>query len=222
MKFLAPLLSLIIPVSCISCSTDGKILCISCEGAFTPSESLRPHRFRLGNSNISVSSLIPYDEKVSQIILGAKDDGNRDLEGVVTRALLSARSLFPADLVLTPIPSSPSARRKRGRDFTLDLARALARETGDQISTSLHCARKFAPQKSLSARARATNMNHAFTYRQAPDESIVKGALLVDDVLTTGATLREGVRAMEMAGRPCIGAITAAFSLNWSGSQPQH
>jgi len=186
-----------------------------------PSGFLMPHRFRLGNSNISVGSLIPYDERVSQIILGAKEGGNCDLEGVVTRALLAARSLFPADLVLTPIPSSSSARRKRGRDFTLDLARALARETGDQISTALHCARKFAPQKSLSARARARNMNHAFTYRPAPDESGVKGALLVDDVLTTGATLREGVRAMERAGRPCIGAITAAFSINWSGSQPQ-
>jgi predicted amidophosphoribosyltransferase len=220
-KFLTPLLSLIIPISCIGCSADGKILCASCESAFTPSQTLIPRRFTLISSDVSVGSLIPYDERVSRIVLGAKDDGNRYLEAIIIEALSAARSLFPAELLLTPIPSTASVRRKRGRDFTLDLARKLAQETGDQISTSLRLERKIAPQKSLSARARAVNMHHAFSYHRTENEVGAKAALLVDDVMTTGATLREGVRALQMAGRPCVGAITAAFSPNWSECQPQ-
>jgi len=69
------------------------------------------------------------------------------------------------------------------------------------------------------------NMRGALGSREF--RSIVSGrkvgraALLVDDVLTTGATLHEGMRAMRAVGRPCLGAITAAFSLNWSQDQPR-
>jgi len=64
-------------------------------------------------------------------------------------------------------------------------------------------------------------MRGALVFCENSQKFINKPALLLDDVLTTGATLVEGMRAMGSAGRPCLGAITASFSLNWSPGQPQ-
>ena len=173
------------------------------------------------NSKCTIGSLLPYDESVSRIILGAKDDGNRKLEGIVVNALVAARSLFPENLLLVPIPSTSIAKRRRGRDFTFELAQALSRHTGDQEVRSLRYTRSVAPQKSLNARERAVNMRGALVLCDNSQEFVNKPALLLDDVLTTGATLAEGMRAIGSAGRPCLGAITASFSLNWSPGQPQ-
>jgi len=221
MQFLNALLSLVIPIACINCSQAGEIMCVACQRKFSPSHALTPKIVHVTKSKCAIGSLLPYDERVSRIILGAKDDGNRKLEGIVVNALVAARSLFPENLLLIPIPSTSIAKRRRGRDFTFELARALSRHTGDQVVRSLRYTRTVAPQKSLNARERAVNMRGALVFCENSQKFINKPALLLDDVLTTGATLAEGMRAMGSAGRPCLGAITASFSLNWSPGQPQ-
>ena len=225
MNFFKTILSLVIPVTCLHCGLTGEIICGRCRGKFTTSPLLKPQLISLGREQPSIASLLPYSESVSRIIIGAKDDGNRELESIVIEALLAARSLFPKNLLLIPIPSTSRAQRKRGRDFTFDIARALAKETGDQIMTALHYTRSVAPQKTLNAQERLANMRGALGSREFRSidsgRKVGRAALLVDDVLTTGATLHEGMRAMRAVGRPCLGAITAAFSLNWSQDQPR-
>lgn len=225
MNLFKSVLSLVIPVTCVHCGLSGEVICGRCRRKFTPSPLLKPRLLSLGRDHPSISSLLPYSESVSQIIIGAKDDGNRALESIIIEALLAARSLFPKNLLLIPIPSSSRARRRRGRDFTLDIARALAKQTGDQIVTALRYTRSVAPQKSLNAEERLANMRGALHSHELRGEDswriAGRTALLVDDVLTTGATLHEGMRALRAGGRPCLGAITAAFSLNWSQAQPR-
>lgn len=225
MNFLKTVFSLVIPITCLHCGFAGEIICQRCLRNFTPSPALKPRLVTLGSDELPIASLLPYSESVSQIIIGAKDDGNRELESIVIEALLSARTLFPDNLVIVPIPSTTRSRRRRGRDFTLDIARALARQTGDKIVMALQYERSVAPQKTLNAEERLANMRGAFSCielrRDASGGKGGRAALLLDDVLTTGATLHEGMRAMRVGGRPCLGAITAAFSLNWSQDQPR-
>jgi predicted amidophosphoribosyltransferase len=198
---------------------------MQCREKFTPSDALKPRLLSVGREKTKIGSLLPYSDDVRQIIIGAKDDGNRELERIVIEALLAARTLFPEDLVIVPIPSTFRSRRRRGRDFTFDIARELAQQSGDQILPALQYTRSVAPQKTLNAEERLANMRGALTCREYHREkSGMKGgraALLLDDVLTTGATLYEGMRAVRAGGRPCLGAITASFSLNWSQEQPQ-
>lgn len=170
-----------------------------------------------------LSAHLAFNEGVSRVVLGAKDDGNSTLEKIVIGALIRARSQFSDALVLVPIPSTARARRKRGRDFVVDVTEKVAQACGDQMLPLLEYARKVEPQKSLNASERTTNMRAALRVRRdifaQNRNAILKGrVLLVDDVLTTGATMREGFRALQVGGACCIGGISAAYSLNWSAS----
>ncbi len=174
-----------------------------------------------------ISAHLSFSREVSRIVLGAKDDGNKKLEKVMVAALRKARTHFPPNLILVPIPSTRRALRKRARDFIFDISWQVAQESGDKVFKLLTWTRRTAPQKKLSAHDRARNMDGAFEINpeiSLRNQSVIHThqLLLVDDVLTTGATMREGFRALEAGGARCIGGISAAYSLNWSVSAQAH
>lgn len=223
------LASLIIPVECVKCSREGQILCVACQKYFRNSAEFKPLVFTTSSRSgtLRISSHLPFNEVVSKIVLGAKDDGNQVLERIIVESLVKARSNFPPNLILVPIPSSSRAKRKRGRDFTRDLACEISRLTGDLVIPALRCNNSVAPQKTLNASSRMVNMKGAFSLRtnlSAHKENLLhtKEILLVDDVVTTGATMREGLRALAAGGAHCLGGISAVYSLNWSISHSAH
>lgn len=230
MALLSTLLTLVIPVECIRCSAPDEILCTRCLASID--HSLTPRVFPLSQhlkiqGDLRLVSCLPYNEEISHIVLGAKDGGNVLLQKVLVRSLVCARSYFSDEVLIVPIPSRASAQRKRGRDFTNDVARAVARITGDRVAPILGVTRKSAPQKSLRAKSRAINMDGALEVKAERVRAFSHllnhlPTLVLDDVVTTGATIREGIRALESGGARCLGGISAAFSLNWSASQPPH
>lgn len=227
MNIVKELLSLVIPIECIKCSALGEIICVPCSRSLKD-EKLNPPVSIFGeSSSIKIAGHLPYSEVVSRVVLGAKDDANPLLEKIVINSLVSARSLFPAQVLLVPIPSHAKAKRTRGRDFTLYLARELAKISGDQVAPWLTFNRRSKPQKNLNARERKLNMSGALVLADRVRQKIPEilgdfQTLVLDDVLTTGATVREGIRALTAEGIPCLGGISAAYSLNWSMSQPSH
>ena len=105
------------------------------------------------------------------------------------------------------MPSSPAAVRQRGYDHTLRLARAASRQllrVGAPVRAEglLRPARAVADQAGLSSAQRAANLEGAFRARPAPASVVV----LVDDVVTTGATLVEAARALSESGHEVLGA----------------
>lgn len=174
----------------------------------------------MNNEHFRIASKLPFNEVVSRLVLGAKDDNNQELERVLIQVLLQSRTLFPQEVVLIPIPSTARARRGRGRDFLLEISRAIAETTGDSVIPLLEIARKVQPQKRLNASERVSNLQGAFVARKELPPKFrkkldVHEVLIVDDVLTTGATMREGYRALMASGARCLGGISAAYSLNW-------
>ncbi|MFM7499603.1 MAG: ComF family protein [Actinomycetota bacterium] len=220
MSFWSALRSLVIPVQCIVCTVPDIVLCRVCSDELLHAPRNNPIMVSTLAGQMSIATKLPFSDEVSRLVLGAKDDHNHQLESVLVDSLRQSRSLFPEGLLLIPIPSSERARRARGRDFLLDISRELARDTKDEVIPLLSLGRKVAPQKSLNATDRARNMDGAFRVREDllskfHDSLQVNQALIVDDVLTTGATMREGYRALHRAGARCIGGISAAYSLNW-------
>ncbi len=96
---------------------------------------------------------------------------------------------------IVPVPSHPKRTRQRGYDQTLLLAQGLSRHLGTPLFTHLCRTRHTAPQFGLNREQRRHNLRGAFQLRRG-ELLTGKSALLVDDVMTTGATVDEVSRAL--------------------------
>jgi len=109
---------------------------------------------------------------------------------------------------LVPVPLHPTRLRQRGYDQALELARPLARAFGLPLcAQSLHRVRATPPQSELDAASRRHNIRSAFAARAG---ELPGHVALVDDVMTTGATLAEACRALQRAGVARVDVWVAA------------
>ncbi|SDZ00483.1 comF family protein [Lysobacter sp. yr284] len=133
----------------------------------------------------------------------------RDTAGEPERRTAAAAGDTPT---LVPIPLHRARLRERGYDQSLELARPLSRRLGLALSASgLHRVRATAPQSRLDAARRRRNLRDAFAWtgNAAPPTH----AILIDDVMTTGATLHAAARALRRAGAQRVDAWVCARTL---------
>jgi predicted amidophosphoribosyltransferase len=107
------------------------------------------------------------------------------------------------DAFLVPVPSAAAARRARGGDH---VARLLPR--GRRTRDALRLARAVRDSAGLDVEARAANL--AMALRSAAPPWPGASAVIVDDIVTTGATLTEAARALRVAGWTVPGAAVVA------------
>nr|WP_232531228.1 phosphoribosyltransferase family protein [Microlunatus antarcticus] len=126
-------------------------------------------------------------------------------------------------VLLVPVPSARRAVRERGFDAGLALARAAARRLPQASATALlRPTRRVADQSGLGAHERLANLAGAFRLARGhpwsaahPTRSATRSTppavvVVVDDVVTSGASLTEAARALRVAGQPVLGAATVA------------
>lgn len=146
-----------------------------------------------------------YEESVRTALIAFKERRRHDLTRPLAAVLFAALAQRPPntrDAVLVPVPSSPSARRSRGGDHVLRLARA----TGVPVCPALRLNRAVRDSAGLGLEARAANLAGAMLARVARP----RRAYLVDDIVTSGATLLEAARALRAAGWRVEGAAVVA------------
>lgn len=112
------------------------------------------------------------------------------------------------DLVMA-MPMHWRKRWERGFNQAELLARPLAMRYGVKLSTNLRRKRYTQPQAGLTELERRENLKDSFRVRRA-EQIVGKRILLIDDVLTTGATLRAGAAALKNAGAAHVSALTLA------------
>jgi predicted amidophosphoribosyltransferase len=155
-----------------------------------------------------VHSALLYTPTASKIILAAKESSLKGADELIIEAIIHALNKAIPDTTLfrlVPVPSSRKSQRRRGRSFVVDLVSQISQRTGIPMIDCLQLSRKVLDQSGLHRDERATNLSGAFTL-----SSRVRGELiLVDDVVTTGATLREAARAVNSQGFQAVGSVTA-------------
>jgi ComF family protein len=177
---------------------DGDNLCAACLA--------KPPAFD------SARAILAYDEKSRGAILALKHADRLDLVPGFSRWLSRSGNalLKDSDLVL-PVPLHPWRLWRRRYNQSAELARRLARDWALVYDPSaLTRSRPTASQGAMaSARARRRNVLGAF---KVPDPARVAGrrGLLVDDVLTTGATVESCARALKRAGAARVQVLVLA------------
>ena len=121
-------------------------------------------------------------------------------------------------VLLVPVPSARRAVRARGFDAGLALARAAAHRLPDaRAGPLLTSTRRVADQSGLGAAERQANLAGALRLRADSGwwrRSAARGpVVVVDDVVTSGASLTEAVRALGVGGVPVLGAATVAATV---------
>lgn len=212
MGVLATLLDLVLPRTCSGCRAPGAGLCHSC-GALLEGPALGLVRPRPCPPGLPpLSALLEYGGPVQRLLLAHKEHGRLQLTAPLGRALATAVQVHGRDpVVLCPVPSSPNAVRQRGHDHAMRLARAGAaalRSQGvDAVAARLLLpARQVADQSGLTTAARAANLHRALRATGVLGGRVV----IVDDVVTTGATLVEAARALTAYGHLVGGASVVA------------
>lgn len=199
---------LIFPNRCIGCSQLGIEICSQCRRYW------HPHIYctsTLTEPAIPIYSAIAYSPLARKIILAAKEGGILQAELLIVGAIRHALN-FCIDQsgsgFLVPIPSRKSAARLRGRQFINDLCQRVSAETTIPTFEILTHSRAVKDQSTLDARNRAINMSGALS----ASRFISGRAILIDDLVTTGATLSEAVRALRAQGIAVSAAITACVA----------
>lgn len=109
--------------------------------------------------------------------------------------------------IIVPVPTDPKREKRRGFNQSALLAGHIAKELGMPMEAALVRTRPSKPQTGLSAEDRRANLVGCM---EASDAVCSRKILLVDDVMTTGATLREAARALRLAGAKSVGVFAAA------------
>ena len=158
-------------------------------------------------SGLEVTSLFAFEGPVRRVIIDWKEEGRRSARARVIQWLeagLAPLLMAQPDRVLVPVPSSSRADRYRGGALLREALHSAVPHA--EILPAIISARTRADQQGLSRSMRARNM-HESMLAHAMDG---RPALLVDDILTTGATLRECARAIWAQGTANVSAFTIA------------
>ena len=213
--------------ACAGCSREPGLLCARCRALLAgPARPVAPDPVPPGLP--AVHAVAAYAGPVRTVIAQHKEGGRLGLARPLGEALARAaggtldRGGESVRAVLVPVPSRPGSARRRGHDPLLRAARRAAtdlRRAGGSVSVVpalAHC-RVVADQAELGYAERRANLAGALRVRAAA-VPLLAGAtvVLVDDVLTTGATLAEARRALEAAGPTVAGAAVVAATVRRS------
>lgn len=145
-------------------------------------------------------SAVIYDEIARKLVSRLKYGDRPELARFCARLMATAGSdLWAGDLVLVPVPLHRTRQLSRRYNQSTELARALGRLTGLRVETGLIVRSRRTPrQVGLSADARHRNVAGAFTVSPAAAVRLSgRRVVLVDDVITTGSTVRAVTHALQ-------------------------
>lgn len=215
------IISLFAPHTCNGCGREGHVLCGDCANRL-PAWPATCYRCGAVANDWSVcgscrrhSALhhvyvaTHYEEMAKDTVWRLKFAGARAATLDMAQ-LMTERIALPAETVMVHVPAASSRVRLRGYDQASLLARELARLNGMQRQ---NCLVRLGQQRQVGAgRAqRLKQLEGAFRMGYGAD---IKGAhiLLVDDVLTTGATLESAAKVLKQAGAQRVDAVVFAHA----------
>lgn len=196
--------SLLSPPACSGCGAAGPEWCADC-ARIVPSP-------RWIDAGVRTLVLFPFAGPVRRTIIDWKEEQRRAARGrVVGWLALGLAPLLRAvpDALVVPVPSSRASDHSRGARVLAEALRAVV--PADRLSAGLVPVRARRDQAGLNREQRIRNLRDSMCWQGVLERPLI----IVDDIVTSGATLREAARAV----RSVSGVPVCAFALASRGSQ---
>ncbi|OBF64335.1 phosphoribosyltransferase [Mycobacterium sp. 852002-51971_SCH5477799-a] len=208
------MLDLFLPAECGGCGAPTTRWCDACAVELSVSAD-QPHVVNPRiDPEVPVFALGRYANARRHAILALKEQGRADLVEPLARALaigvhrLLSWGIVSTPLTVVPAPTRRSAARRRGGDPVARLARAaVARHPDITVVPALRLKALTRDSVGLGTTARQRNIAGRVVLRGSPPRGEV---MLVDDIVTTGATARESVRILQAVGVRVTAVLTIA------------
>ena len=214
---LASILEVVLPPSCAGCGAFGEVLCRHCVTSMRAADDPQA-AFLATNASTLVAA-----ESVELMVAALRHEGatRRALQrlkygGAARLAAPLARAALPAldrllaisgPVTLVPVPVHPIRARERGYNQALLLATCIAEARDLPMRDVLRRPRATVRQHGLDRAARLANLRDAFAPRPV---AMPRRVILVDDILTTGATFEACAAVLRHAGSTSVYGLAIA------------
>ncbi|MCR4945202.1 MAG: ComF family protein [Clostridium sp.] len=181
---------------CLICGSPAEGICVKCRNSIVRCEE-------------NEESIGYYKGVLKQLILKFKFEKDFNAGDILVELLEEKIKAFDNEYILTFIPVSSKTMKKRGFNQCEYLAREIAFRNNYKVINTLKKVRETKDQKTLSKKERKENLIGAFEIINKED-ILGKKIILIDDVITTGATLREAKKMLKLSGVLQINTLTIA------------
>lgn len=221
MPLLDTLLSVVAPHACLVCRREGSLLCEWCVlDAFEPipSRCYNCKRLTIDSATcVSCKRRAPlrhvwirtqYSGVPKQLLHSFKFDRARAAAPLLAAAMGEALPYLPASTLIVPVPTATSRVRQRGYDQAVLLAQEVARQTSHNTE---HAVVRLTQSRQVGS-DRTHRLKQLETAFLIPKPQHIRGRdiLLIDDVITTGATLQTLARNLKQNGAKSVSALLFA------------
>lgn len=211
------ILSVIAPHHCSGCGETGSLLCdnckydiiqepyvscVACGGGIVVRGGL------CGSCNLPYERawcVAPRQDQLEHLINAFKFENTKEAYKPLADLLDAHLPELPVNTRIVPVPTIPSHVRQRGYDHTLLIARRFGKLRQLAVTTSLR-RQTSTMQRGASKRQRATQAKQAFACPTRLDSTATY--LLLDDVMTTGATMKYAAKALRDAGAQNVWVVS--------------
>ena len=221
MSILEQLVNLYAPHICVGCGFEGSLLCSGCRTKLAPQTACcyrcnSPRRLGRTCSTcrhvtrlVSVNCVTSYSGLSKDLLWALKFDRAQAAAEIIGGVMAQAYSRStPADALIVPIPTAMKRVRKRGYDQASLIARSYARHTGCQYAPLLL---RYGSQEQKAAGRLERHQQLQGAYRlKDPTKVAGRRIILIDDVVTTGATLEQASAVLADAGAKAIAGLAFA------------
>lgn len=205
-------LGFIAPHHCFSCDKIGGVLCASCKKDIISDNEMTC----IGCGCLTIAGAVctrcnlgytrgwivgRYHSPLGHMIRSMKAEGVREVAVYLAELLSLSLPSLPDAVRIVPIPTVPAHRRTRGFDHTQLMANELSRRTGRRVDACIG-RRQNTTQRGKGRTERLCQAREAFTVRRPIDPEAVY--LLIDDVVTTGASVSAAARCLRQAGATTV------------------
>ncbi|HUV85655.1 MAG TPA: ComF family protein [bacterium] len=208
--------SVLFPSRCRACGAEldgrARLLCPTCRDDMTaPLPGDWREACLLGGGDGPRFAPRPYDGPAGEAVRLLKFGGKKRMAPLLAEAVgplaAALKERYQLD-TLVPVPLHPRRRRERRFNQAEEIGSLVAAAVGLEFRRRGLARTKYTrPQVELTGKERRTNVRGAFAARE---DFSGKGVLLLDDVITTGATVRECAAVLRNAGAGAVVALAAA------------